>query len=271
MFYAPQHQSQQHTHTMAESVVTVDSVPGVILGQFKKTQYLGHIVLPLAERDHKKRMVEIHNIAGKAMHDVHKDHKHRHLGYSQCYVTTEGVYLYEADEKVNTEPKLSWGKTCKEIYCVVMGKRTHLTHNQLACLMMFEKPLEKPTWPVSMECVVVEFHHDHKNKAARFHKSCEDMMKALLSNEMHKMTLKEKTEEDDGEDTPAVEDAITENTNYFEVPVEGEEPEVISTVGKKARASISAAAGDYMTVVVADMDGDSLEDLLANDSDEEEL
>lgn len=255
---------------MAEPTVTAETVPGVILGQFKKTQYLGHMVLPLAEKNHEKRMIEIHNIAGKAMHHVHKDHKHRHLGYSQCYVTTEGVYLYESEEKSNELPTLSWGKTCKEIYCVVMGKRTHLTHNQLACVMMFEKPGEKPVFPVPMECVIIEFHHDHSNKAARFHKACEDMMKALLSTEMHKLTLKEKTETDDSAETPSVEDAITENTNYFEVPVEGEAPEVITAVGKKARASISAAAGDYMTVVTAELsDGQSLEELLAEDSDEE--
>lgn len=258
---------------------TAANVDGVILGQYKKCQYLGHCELPLQEQDHKLRMKEIHTIANNAMHVVHKDHKHRHLGYSQCYVTTEGVYLYEAEKKDNTTPKLAWGKPCKEIYCVVMGKRTHLTHNQMACLMMFANPGSKPVFPVPMECVIVEFHHDHKNAAAKFHKSCENMMKALLSNEMHKLAVGAKdgaVEADEVAEDADVEGAVTENSNYFEVPVEGEAPEIIESTGKKARASISAATedggNDYMTVVIADTGGmGTLADALAEDSSDEDL
>merc|ERR1719272_880791 len=263
----------RYCKTMADiPTTTAVNVEGVILGQFKKCQYLGHCELPLKEEDHKARMQEIHNVATQAMHQVHKDHKHRHLGYSQCYVTTNGVYLYEAEKKEAATPKLAWSKSCQEIYCVVMGKRTHLTHNQMACMLMFANPGAKPVFPVPMQCVVVEFHHDHKNAAAKFHKSCENMMKALLSNEMHKMAAGANAGDEVTEDTD-VEGAVTENSNYFEVPVEGEAPEIIAGTGKKARASISAATedggNDYMTVVTADMGGmRMLSDALAEDSSE---
>ena len=40
--------------------------------------------------------------ANKAMEKVHADHKHRHLGFSSCYVTSEGIYLYEVRFLANT-------------------------------------------------------------------------------------------------------------------------------------------------------------------------
>jgi len=102
---------------------TIVDIPGTVLGEFKKTQYLGHTEGMLTKEKPKDRMKEIHEIANKAMHHVHKEHKHRHLGFAKCYVTTHGVYLYEAEEKVNVKAKQSWAKPAKDIYCVVLGKR----------------------------------------------------------------------------------------------------------------------------------------------------
>ena len=50
---------------------------------------------------------------------------------------------------------------------------------------------------------MIEFHHDRKNRAAKFHKACEQMMKALLFTEMAKIdaidqAAKDETKGDEG-------------------------------------------------------------------------
>lgn len=56
---------------------------------------------------------------------------------------------------------------------------------------------------IAVDCCVIEFHHDRKNRAAKFHKACEQMMKALLFTEMSKIAeidaaAKEETKGDEG-------------------------------------------------------------------------
>lgn len=274
-----------------------DNVPGVQVGAFKKAQLLGSCMSELTKVDPTERMKEIHKVANKSMHDVHKAQKHRSLAYAKCYVSTEGIYIFEAEKK-ETQPVLKWSKTAKDIYCVVMGKRTLLTHNNMACLMMFNmKPGEKPRLPCPMECVVFEFRHDHKNRAAQFHKACENMMKNLLSAEMSKMSVSDINAENLPTDDENVDGAVTEQSNYFEVPepinhtndddaksADGRDDdddsyEVHDSVGKKARGSICESeenGSDYLTVIVAeriDTKGvqRNLSDMLAEDSDEDEL
>eukprot|EP00040_Diaphanoeca_grandis_P030804 m.182875 g.182875 ORF g.182875 m.182875 type:complete len:283 (-) comp32136_c4_seq1:305-1153(-) len=270
--------------------ITVDDVPGTVLGSFKKAQLLGSSTLSLTKVDPEQRMQEIHVIANQAMHDVHKTQKHRTLHYAKCYVSTDGIYLYEAEKK-DEKPTMKWSQSAKDIYCVVMGKRTLLTHNNMACLMMFQVAEgQKPRLPCPMQCIVFEFRHDHKNRAAAFHKACENMMKNLLSAEMSKLavTTDGKNTEDEN-----VDGAVTEQSNYFEVPDSGDtnnddngrdddddeddyKYEVHNAVGKKARGSIQLsedAGTDYLTVVVAERQdkgiGRSLSAMLAEQDDDD--
>jgi hypothetical protein len=95
-----------------------------------------------------------------------------------------------------------------EIYCVVMGARSALFKNQLACIMRFVagpngKVQLAKDGSIAVDCCVIEFHHDRKNRAAKFHKACEQMMKALLFAEMSKIdeidaAAKEETKGDEG-------------------------------------------------------------------------
>lgn len=268
--------------------------PGQAIDTFKKCQYLGHITDRLAKntsKDPSVKMREIHSVANKAMHAVHKDHKHRHLGFSSCYVTSEGIYLYEAEEKINVKPTLSWSRAAREIYCVVMGARSALFKNQLACIMRF---IPKDDGTVSLDkdgvievdCCVIEFHHDRKNRAAKFHKACEQMMKALLFAEMSKLEIAEVDAAAAAETHGGTDGEIV--GGYMDVPVSGSSdaaaapgymdvPEPGShEIGKQARRRISQSiesGGDYLSVVVGEMPaspGVSLKDALDELDDDDD-
>jgi len=134
--------------------------------------------------------------------------------------------------------------------------------------MQFADPTSKPVLPVKMDCVVIEFHHDHKGRAAQFHKACEEMMKALLYDEMAKLDI---NKDGDAPSVTADADAGDDDAapvGYMDVP------EPIQTVGKKARASIDAsleADNDYLCVVagtgfvVDGMDDDDVQDKSLSD------
>lgn len=262
---------------------TIVQPPGQTINSFKKCQYLGHITDRLTKNtspDAGQKMREIHLVANKAMHAVHKDHKHRHLGFSSCYVTSEGIYLYEAEEKINVQPKMSWSRAAREIYCVVMGARSALFKNQLACIMRFipgadgKVALDKDG-SIEVDCCVIEFHHDRKNRAAKFHKACEQMMKALLFAEMSKLEIAE-VDDAAAAETKGGEDQIV--GGYMDIPVAGakKDDDGVNSgymdvpepheIGKPARRRISqsvADGADYLQVVVGSMPGDSATSLKA--------
>eukprot|EP00041_Stephanoeca_diplocostata_P007812 m.112813 g.112813 ORF g.112813 m.112813 type:complete len:270 (+) comp17043_c0_seq2:141-950(+) len=249
---------------MAE--LTAVEVPGAMLGDFKKTQYLGHMEGMLTQEKPRDRIREIHELANKAMHHVHKENKHRHLGFAKCFVTSKGIYLYEAEEKVNVQATCSWSKEAKEIYCVVLGKRQHLFHNCLACIMRFADPTKKPVLPVAVDCAVIEFHHDHKNRAAQFHKACEEMMKQLLYDEMAKLSVGDDAAAAEPAAEPAAAPAAEAPAPVSDVPPGYMDvPQPINNVGKKARKSIDMsldAGDDYMVVVAGN---DVFDDRLGDD------
>eukprot|EP00037_Helgoeca_nana_P015304 m.143011 g.143011 ORF g.143011 m.143011 type:complete len:304 (-) comp22957_c0_seq1:197-1108(-) len=288
---APETEQSDKMGDAVEEPVLMISPPGQAIDNFKKCQYLGHIEDKLVKNtstDPAVKMREIHFIANKAMSQVHKDHKHRALGFSSCYVTSEGIYLYEAEQKVNVKPTCSWSRSAREIYCVVMGARSALFKNQLACIMRFVagpngKVQLAKDGSIAVDCCVIEFHHDRKNRAAKFHKACEQMMKALLFAEMSKIdeidaAAKEETKGDEGGEivggymdvpiaAPSEEFGDEPPAGYMDVP----EPNM--AIGKAARRRISLSVeegGDYLQVVVASMGATSLGDALAGIDDDDD-